>query len=208
MIQAVAMLSMLIDHLGVIFDCEAFRIVGRLAMPCYGYCLYKGFTISKRKQLYLRRLALIAFISQVPFTLLFHPASFTLNIVFSWILSALILWCKDDRKEKIFCYIAVIGISLILPIEYGVLPVLWIMLFDTLSSKEESPTKTVVYLSLIGVISSFYQYQIYSMIALVFIIISEIMGNYRLPVKYRYIWRFFYPAHMLILWSVVKIFHF
>ena len=49
MIKLLALLTMLIDHIGVILlkDIIIFRLIGRLAMPLYAYCIARGFYFSK-----------------------------------------------------------------------------------------------------------------------------------------------------------------
>ena len=37
MLQAIAMITMLLDHIGIKCDIQAIRYIGRLSMPIYAY---------------------------------------------------------------------------------------------------------------------------------------------------------------------------
>ena len=73
MIKILAALFMLIDHIGMIFFPENYllRIIGRVSMPLFAYCIARGFYFSEQKGTtgrYARNLFLFAAVSQVPFT--------------------------------------------------------------------------------------------------------------------------------------------
>jgi hypothetical protein len=75
-IKILAMLTMLIDHIGVAFDMPspvylACRIIGRLAMPLFCFMIAEGLFHTKDARRYLLRLAIFALVSEVPFDLLF-----------------------------------------------------------------------------------------------------------------------------------------
>ena len=42
MIQIIAMITMFIDHLGIMLDCLPLRIIGRLSMPLYAYMVIQA----------------------------------------------------------------------------------------------------------------------------------------------------------------------
>lgn len=51
MIKILAALFMLIDHIGMIFFPENYllRIIGRVSMPLFAYCIARGFYFSEQK---------------------------------------------------------------------------------------------------------------------------------------------------------------
>lgn len=92
----IAVISMLLDHVGAVFFPEIlwFRIVGRLSFPIYAYCLAEGFFFTANFEKYFFRLAALAFLSQIPFNLVFYGTPFSgtsLNIFFTLALGLLFL---------------------------------------------------------------------------------------------------------------------
>ena len=84
LLKLVAMITMLIDHIGVVFfpGVTEFRIIGRIAFPIYCYTLAAGCCYSRDMRRYALRLAAFALIAQ-PFYAL------TLNHVNSHMTAAL-----------------------------------------------------------------------------------------------------------------------
>lgn len=77
-IKMLAMLTMLIDHIGAAFALEMpysvyllCRTVGRLAMPLFCFMIAEGLFHTRDAKKYMIRLALFALISEVPFDRLF-----------------------------------------------------------------------------------------------------------------------------------------
>ncbi len=68
-IKWIALLTMLIDHFGVVVwpQIEIFRIIGRISFPLYIFLLVEGFYHTKSRKRYFFRLLLLAVISEIPF---------------------------------------------------------------------------------------------------------------------------------------------
>lgn len=66
LLKLVAMVTMLIDHLGKMCfpQYRIMRIIGRLAFPIYAYCIAVGCVYTRNHLKYLTRIVLIALISQ------------------------------------------------------------------------------------------------------------------------------------------------
>lgn len=75
-IRIFACICMLIDHIGYCGNIFLFRIIGRLAMPLYAFLLSRGYRFTHSKTKYLLRLALLAFLSEIPFDLCFFHTCF------------------------------------------------------------------------------------------------------------------------------------
>lgn len=73
-LKLVAMVTMLIDHVGVIFFPEVswLRTIGRLAFPIFAYFIAQGFRYTSSRPKYFLRLLLFSLISQVPYVWLNH----------------------------------------------------------------------------------------------------------------------------------------
>ena len=67
MLQIIAIVTMFLDHLGVLFCVPVLRVVGRVSMPIYAYLLsvsvYKCSDLNK----FIRKLFILGFISQIPY---------------------------------------------------------------------------------------------------------------------------------------------
>ena len=108
-LKLIAILSMLIDHIGGAFFPEIgwFRWVGRLAFPIFCYCMTVGLLYTKDIKKYLFRLGLFAVVSQPFYILAFHPHDFLAqftnwNIFFTLFLSLLAMYGLKERKWWLF----------------------------------------------------------------------------------------------------------
>ena len=131
MLHLIAMLSMFIDHAGFKFDIEILRVVGRLAMPIYAYFIVQGFHNTKNLKLYAFRVALLALVSQVPYYK--FTAARQLNICFLWLLALVFLYARhkiNHRVIRLAVGIACILIALYVPLEYSVVGLLWVSMWD------------------------------------------------------------------------------
>ena len=71
-IKLIAIISMFIDHAGLMFDLHSgARVIGRLAFPLFVYLIAEGCRHSKNMNKYLMRLGLFALISEIPFDIAF-----------------------------------------------------------------------------------------------------------------------------------------
>ncbi len=99
--QIIAMITMLIDHIGVVFfnDDSALRIIGRIAFPIYAFALVMGYYHTSNIRNYLIRLALLAAISQLPFQLALEADG--INVIAALFVSLLVLLAIDKSKSVI-----------------------------------------------------------------------------------------------------------
>lgn len=77
-LKILAVISMTIDHTGAVLlpDCIWMRIIGRLAFPIYCFLLVQGFRNTSNVKKYIGRLAVFAFLSEIPFNLAFYGTIF------------------------------------------------------------------------------------------------------------------------------------
>ena len=108
-LKLIAILSMLLDHIGAVFFPEypAFRWVGRLAFPIFCYCMTVGLLYTRDIKRYLGRLGLFALISQPCYILATHPWDWQTewmnwNIFFTLFLSLLGMYGLKERKWWLF----------------------------------------------------------------------------------------------------------
>lgn len=104
-LKVIAMLSMLIDHMGLLFfpDQLLWRQIGRLAFPLYAYFLAQGFEYTSSRRRYFFRLLLFGLISQLPFVYLNRGAELDLwqvNQVLLLLYSGLVLLVLEQAKKR------------------------------------------------------------------------------------------------------------
>ena len=82
-LKCIAIISMLIDHIGMVLFPEQliFRMIGRLAFPIFAYVLVEGFFYTKNINKYLLRLGVFAIVSEVPFDLAYSGKWFSFTAV-------------------------------------------------------------------------------------------------------------------------------
>lgn len=122
MIKWLACLFMLIDHIGLLFFPEQimFRLIGRLSMPLYAYCIARGIRHTHDIKQYFFRVLTIAFVSQFPFQLMVRE--FRLNICFLWAGAIAMIWackCVECLLKRFFIAIGIILVCMVLPLDYG-----------------------------------------------------------------------------------------
>lgn len=74
LIKVVAMLTMLVDHLGaaIFTQYTVMRIIGRIAFPIYAYAIAVGCVYTRNMGRYLQRIVLLALIAQPIYVLALH----------------------------------------------------------------------------------------------------------------------------------------
>ena len=117
---------MVIDHVGIIFfpDIVILRIIGRLSMPLFAYCIARGFSSSRKHgtvEAYIKRMAVFAAVSQIPYMLMVKTIRG--NIGVTWLICQLILYLteKQNKSKKDYFAIAALAVlAAVAPMDYGV----------------------------------------------------------------------------------------
>jgi hypothetical protein len=198
MLEIIAMITMLIDHIGYIFfpDEKIFRYIGRVAFPIYVYSLTLGYHYTKSHKMYVIRLLRLAFVSQIPYTLAF--VSTQLNVIFTLLICLLILWIIDNKKWFIAFPLTIILIGLSQFCDYGFYGVLLALIY------RYSNRFFIAILHLLlnfGVVFLLHWAisQLYSIIGSILIVFSNKLK--RITV-HRTFYRVFYPLHLFVLFLV------
>ena len=150
-LKLIAMISMVFDHVGDTFFPGALwmRMIGRLAMPLFSFCIAEGYAHTKNKQRYLLRMGVFALVSEIPFDLAFEGRVGLghQNIMLSFFLAILALMLFDrirgEGKEHaagktllgILCVCAVAVLALVLRADYTLFAVLAVFLFYVLRNR-------------------------------------------------------------------------
>ncbi|MEJ8303783.1 TraX family protein [Saccharibacillus sacchari] len=208
--QLIAMITMLIDHLGyVFFPGEPWmRIIGRIAFPIYCYLLVVGYQRTRSKKRYALRLFGLTLLSQIPFMAAFVTTG--VNVIGTLFVSLLIIMAIDYFKDQQALQVLVALILLTatawpleeLHFDYGTYGVLLVLIYRYLPNAWAMVGGHLA-LNMVW-ISAFHlsaDIQFFSMISTFFIAgihsaSPATQTEIRLP---RWLWRFFYPAHLAII---------
>jgi len=136
-LKLIAVITMLIDHIGFFFFPQygILRVVGRLSFPIFAWFIGNGIRYTHDTKLYLTRMVLFGFVSQIPYALsiqLLYPGPVELNIFFTLSigLAAILLMRKTDRKWLKFLIVLVsAGLAAAIPTDYGAAGVLSVVAF-------------------------------------------------------------------------------
>ncbi len=192
-LKVVALVTMLIDHIGMIFfpDVLALRIIGRIAFPIYAYLVATGLDWTGNKFLYFLRLAIIAVLAQYGFSL-FVPGCFNIVFTFALFVPAYWLWRSGHKAVALLLALASCLVEYNL---YGLLLVAVLRLADR--HKVRAMLLCLLLTALYCVLAN-NPVQAFSLLALPVIFRGPCL-NYQIP---NWLWRWFYPVHFLILMGV------
>ena len=208
-IKIMAILSMFIDHVGVIFFPQQviFRIIGRIAFPLFAYQIGVGFTHTRNEKKYFLRLLLFGAAIQL-FYMLVAPITgeypWNLNIFFTLALGVAAIFSYERKWYILFlCMIimpSVLTLTNSINVDYGTYGILLIFI---MYAQKDDFRKLALYttgltFAFCFVVGSYIQ--VYCVAALLFIVKPFSLKAY-IPSSVFYI---FYPLHLAILYGISR----
>ena len=209
-LKLIAMLSMVLDHVGDNFFPEQLwmRVLGRIAMPIFAFCVAEGFCHTHDRMKYLRRLFVFGLVSEIPFDLVTAGKVLEFshqNIMFTFFWAILGLLCFEKvlgsmKKGRVPLAAAVLLFflagSLLLRLDYNMLALALIFIFYLLRQKAlwiRTCAAAAAHAALRNV-------GIYWFGLLGFVPILLYNGQRGRGLK----WLFyvFYPGHLLLIWLI------
>lgn len=212
-LKLIAILTMVIDHVGAVFfpQVEWIRCIGRISFPIFCFLLVEGYFHTRNVKKYLLRLGIFAFLSEIPFDLLFigrEDMWNAQNIFFTLFIGLAAVYCMDLSNKRwslnynlvavmnIVILLAACGLAWMLKTDYSLVGVLYILVFYLYRGRNG------MIFVVLGVIT-FAAYngfvnQIYAILAVP--IIACYNGKKGRSMKYFFY--VFYPAHLLILAAI------
>ena len=214
MLKIIAMVSMVSDHVGDLFfpGVMWLRMIGRLAMPIFSFCIAEGYAHTRDKNRYLLRMGIFALISEVPFDLAFEgKVGFGhQNIMLTFFLSILALKIFDlirgeeprNIGKTVLGTLAVLvmaGLALLLKADYTIFAVIAVFLFYVLRNRHPlvrsgvgvaflALTRTMGYYCTTG-----------------FSLIPLLLYNGKRGRGLKWLFYAFYPGHLLLLFVLKKL---
>lgn len=197
------MITMLIDHIGAIKDIQIFRIIGRMSMPIYAWFIVYSLQHTRDIKQYIKRLFIIALISQITFMGLFYEKyGIYLNMCFTWVICSIAMVDLHNHitnNKRLGGFILSACALIIIPCDYGLYALLWCCLWYFMDNKiyyEGLPLLVPIVIYSCGVGDLI---QLFSLLAVPVVNICVKHKKIYLDKKYRYIWRSFYPVHLGVL---------
>ena len=131
-LKIIALIFMLVDHLGVIFfnGIAEFRILGRIALPLYAWCIVVGSIYTRNSIRYCLRLLGLAVVCQPIYMMALNHTWLDLNILFLLFLGAAMLWGIRENKcgSRIWAPFLCFFLLGFLKIDYGWRGLLFILI--------------------------------------------------------------------------------
>lgn len=210
-LKCIAMFTMLVDHIGVMFfdDVILLRIVGRIAFPIYCFLLVEGFFHTSDVKKYMMRLGIFAIISEIPFNMLATKHVFDfgyqnvfitlfIGLVMIWAMHGTVSMYKNPMFNTIYLILAMAA-AYVLKTDYSVYGIAIIYIFYYFRQMREQGCLALVLASVLGG-----RIQMAAALAVPFIMLYNGKKGPkpadRKLVKYGFY--IFYPLHILILAGV------
>lgn len=201
--QIIAMITMLIDHIGLVFypDNPIWRIIGRLAFPIYCYGIVQGIQHTRSRKKYLARLLIIGLIAQLPYSISINALQ--INVIGTFIVILLVFQLMDrlDNKKKALPLIVGAITLHLLPFEYGAYALMLAAAYRYLSGHRILIAHIVI--NLAAHLALGWEIQHISILVTAAIVYGQqllkIINRLQVP---RWIWRSYYPAHLAILAAI------
>ena len=214
MLKIIAMVSMVFDHVGDMFfpDTDWMRMVGRIAMPIFAFCITEGYIHTRNKNKYLMRMGVFALISEVPFDLAFDGKvglshqnimlSFFLVII-ALMLFDLIRGSKDEIKGRYSAWRIMLGalaviamavLAFLVKADYTMFAVASVFLFYAFKDTNHfvRPIPGVAFLALTRTVGYYCTTGLS--------IIPLLLYNGKKGKGLKWLFYIFYPGHLLLLY--------
>lgn len=211
-LKIMAVISMLCDHLGYFIysgNFSFFNYLGRLAFPIFAFQISEGYLHTRNLKKYLFRLAIFAFISQIPFMLFEYSVGFnyTLNIFFTLFFGLLCIIAYDKIDNKFFSLLIIFLLCFIgeyIQVDYGYWGILLILLFFIFKNNKILMILSFLLMSIYKywsflITDHFYYVHVLLVIFTFSAILPILFYNGKLGLKTKYLLYVFYPLHLLIL---------
>lgn len=219
MLKIIAMVSMVFDHVGDMFfpDSDWMRMVGRIAMPIFAFCITEGYIHTRNKNKYLMRMGIFALVSEVPFDLAFDGkvGLSHQNIMLSFFLAILALMLfdlirgsKDEIKGRysawrtmlgVLAVIAMAVLAFLVKADYTMFAVASVFLFYAFKDTNHfvRPIPGVAFLALTRTVGYYCTTGLS--------IIPLLLYNGKKGKGLKWLFYAFYPGHLLLLYVLKMI---
>ena len=202
-LQFIAMVTMVIDHIGAIFFPEqaVFRVIGRCSFPLFAYGIAEGVEHTHDFGRYFLRILLFALISQPFYRAAFGLAQGNPLFMLAWGGLALWLWKKETAGGRILSAVLLIA-SFGADMSYGWYGVWMIFLFGLFRKEGGKCFPAMALLTALYGVFTHVWIQMYCLLSFLFLESGKAVRQTHLP---RYFVYGFYPVHLGVLLLVQKL---
>lgn len=210
-IKMIAAVSMLIDHVGLIFfpSVPLLRILGRLAFPIFAFCIAEGFRHTRNRRRYFLQVFALGALCQLVYFIV--DGSMFLGVLISFSAAIVLMWAYDGlrraEKEKRPGAAAVFVLSLLaaydlcrfMQVDYGFWGLLLPLLYYVGRDKKEGLLLFALGLAALcrELAAGGFTVQWFSLLSLPLLwLYNGEQGRYR----WKYFFYIFYPAHLAALY--------
>jgi TraX protein len=217
-LKIIAILTMLIDHIGFIFYPDiiddhslylSLRLIGRIAFPIFTFLLVEGFYHTRNRNHYLIRLGIFALVTEVIFDLAFYDKLFYWqhqNVLFTFAIGLIAIDFYDKNvitnpTKGTLAFIIIAIISEVFRSDYGLIGIGMIFAFTAFRSNFKALAISIIIINVMTITNFNYlesMLQAFASLALIFIYLYN--GKRGFNLKYFFYW--FYPVHLLILYLI------
>jgi hypothetical protein len=207
MIRIIAMLTMLLDHVGEAFlpNMIVFRIVGRIALPLFAWGIVNGYKKTINLNMYALRILILAIVSQYPYMLLFNNEY--LNICFTLLTGLVILKVYELKINAFLKALIILFLGLVaheFDFEYGIYGIALVLIHHIFEEK-------YYYLLLIQIAVTFlgmrlYRFDSIQLISIVSVGVIVLFKNYNFRIN-KILNYGFYVGHIIILLLISNLNH-
>lgn len=205
-IKLIAIITMVIDHIGLFFfpNIIELRMIGRLSFPLFAWLIANGAYYTHNIKKYLMRILLLAFVSQIPYTLANRhadPSFSNLNILFTLSLGLLAITVISKYKNKPLWLLSVIlcaAAADMLRTDYGVFGVLSIVAFYLFFNNMKYLILSQALIFLLPMKYLFGPVESLGLFSLIFIMLY----NKKEGPKTKYLFYIFYPLQYLVIYLI------
>lgn len=206
--QILAMLTMLIDHIGIVFFPEqvGWRLIGRLAFPLYAYGIVMGYQYTSDVRRYLLRLVILAVLSQFPFMWSMNTNDLNVIATLTICLAVLILWDRAPQWSlRIAFLLGAVFLLEALPFDYGYYGLILVLIYRYTKGYVTVLLHFALNTWLLAEADGAVQFA--SLFSTVCIVYGRklflVADRVRVP---RWVWRSFYPVHLTVIAVIHDVF--
>jgi uncharacterized membrane protein YesL len=215
-LKIIAMISMLIDHIGVAFfpSVKILRCIGRLAFPIYAYMIAEGCRYTKNRKKYLAMIAGMAFIFQIVYFVFMNSLYQGILVTFSLSIGTIFAIDSFIKNKNILnrilmaiIIVAIFYVSIILPttlkdygfkIDYGMWGLCLPIIVYFAPSKLWRIILSAIFLIFMSLSSNTTQWW-----SLLTIPLFMLYNGERGSKKLKYVFYLFYPIHLVIIYAIM-----